>query len=71
MTNLRTAFASLVVVLLILGWGRAAMAAMNDGARDWALLVDGPQAGPIRMLALVVLLGAIALAFVKEPEAAP
>lgn len=68
MTNLRTAFASLVVVLLVLGWGRAATAAMNGEATEWVKLVDGPQAGPIRLLALVILLGAIALAFVKEKE---
>ena len=71
MTNLRTAFASLVVVLLVLGWGRAASAAMSGQALEWAQLVDGPQAGPIRLLALVMLLGAIALAFVKDREATP
>lgn len=71
MTNLRTAFASLVVVLLVLGWGRAVMAAMNGEANEWARLVDGPQATPIRLLALVVLLAAIALGFVKEKEATP
>ena len=71
MTNLRTAFASLVVVLLVLGWGRATSAAMSGEAFEWAKLVDGPQAGPIRLLALVMLLGAIALAFVQDREATP
>lgn len=69
MTNLRAALTVLVVVLLVLGWGGAAMASLRGEAGEWALRVDGPEAGPIRALALVLLVGAIALAFVPEREA--
>lgn len=69
MTNLRAAFTSLVVALLALGWLGAALAAMKGEAAAWAEKVDGAQAGPIRLLALVVLLAAIALAFVPDREA--
>ena len=69
MTNLRAALTSLVVALLALGWLRAALASMSGDAAAWAEKVDGPQAGPIRLLALVVLLGAVALAFVPDREA--
>ncbi len=67
MTNLRTALAALVVVLLVLGWGGAAFAAMNGTATEWAVKMD---AAPIRTLALVVLIGATIAAFVPEREAA-
>lgn len=66
MTNLRAAFATLVVVLLVFGWGGAAWAAMHGNALEWAQKTD---AAPIRTLALVVLLAAIALAFVPDREA--
>ncbi|RYG22097.1 hypothetical protein EON82_17720 [bacterium] len=69
MTNLRAALTSLVVALLALGWLGAALASMSGEAAAWAEKVDGPQAGPIRLLALVVLFGAIALAFVPDREA--
>jgi succinate dehydrogenase hydrophobic anchor subunit len=68
MTNLRAAFTSLAVVLLALGWLGAALASMSGEAAAWAEKVDGPQAGPIRLLALVVLLGAVALSFVPDRE---
>ena len=67
MTNLRTALAALVVVLLVLGWGGAAFAAMNGTATEWASKMD---AAPIRTLALIVLIGAIVAAFVPDQEAA-
>ena len=73
MTNLRTALTALVVALLVFGWGGAAFAAMDakpNAAKEWATRLDGPDAGPIRLLALVVLLAALVLAFVpdREPE---
>lgn len=70
MTNLRTAFAALVVALLTLGWGGAALAAVRGTAGEWAEKVDGAGAGPVRMLALVVLVAAVGLAFVPDREAA-
>lgn len=63
MTNLRTALAALVVVLLVAGWGGAAFAAMGGTAADWATRVD---AAPVRLLALVVLVAAVAFAFVPD-----
>lgn len=72
MSNLRTAFAALAIVLLTLGWGGAALAAVGGRGSEWAIRLDGPATGgPIRLLALVVLLGAIGLAFVPEREPAP
>jgi hypothetical protein len=68
MTNLRAALTSLVVALLALGWLRAAFASMSGEAAAWTEKVDGAQAGPIRLLALVVLLTAIGLAFVPDRE---
>ena len=65
MTNLRTALTTLLVALLVAGWGGAALAAMVGNAADWAVKVD---AAPIRLLALVALLGAVLLAFVPERE---
>lgn len=69
MTNLRAALTSLVIAMLALGWLGAAFAAMNGEAATWAEKIDGAQAGPVRLLALVVLLGAIGLAFVPDREA--
>lgn len=68
MTNLRTALSALLAVLLVLGWGGAAFAAMNGTASDWAVKTD---AAPIRLLSLVALVGSVVLAFVpeREPEA--
>lgn len=67
MTNLRTAFSALVVALLGVGWSGAAWASLHGAAGEWAVWVD---AAPIRALALVVLVVAVALAFVpdREPE---
>lgn len=65
MTNLRTALTALVVALLVLGWGGASRAAVRGDAADWATRAD---AAPIRLLALVVLIGAVALAFVPDRE---
>ena len=69
MTNLRAALTSLVVAMLALGWLRAAFAAMSGEAASWAEKVDGAQASPIRLLAFVVFLGAVGLAFVPDREA--
>lgn len=65
MTNLRTALTALVVALLVAGWGGAAFAAMGGTAAEWAARMD---AAAIRALALVVLAGAVVLAFVPERE---
>ena len=70
MTKIRAALTSLVVVLLVLGWGKAAYAGITGEAPAWAERVDGPQAAPIRMLALIVLVGAVVLAFVPDREPA-
>lgn len=67
MTNLRAALTVLVVALLVLGWAGAALAAMNGTAADWAVRVDAPA---IRLLALIALVAAIVLAFVKDEEEA-
>lgn len=69
MTNLRTALTALVVALLVLGWGAAAFAAMDGRSSEWAARLDGPAtSGPVRLLALVVLLAAIVSAFVPDRE---
>ncbi len=65
MTNLRAALTALVVALLVVGWGGAALASMSGTAADWAVKAD---AAPVRALALVVLAGAVVLAFVPEKE---
>ena len=65
MTNLRAALTALLATLLVAGWGGAALAAMGGTAGDWATKAD---AAPIRLLALVALLGSIALAFVPDRE---
>ena len=63
MTNLRTAFSALVVALLGLGSAGSAWAALHGSAPDWARKAD---AEPIRMLALLILVIAVLLAFVPE-----
>lgn len=67
MTNLRAALTALLAALLVLGWGGAALAAMGGTAADWAVRTD---AAPVRLLALVALVGAVALAFVPDRDAA-
>ena len=65
MTNLRAALTTLLVALLVAGWGGAAFAAMGGTAAEWAAKADS---APIRLLALVALLGAVVLAFVPDQE---
>lgn len=71
MTHLRNAFAALVVVLLVLGWGGAAMAGVHGTAGEWASSVDDGKTGAvIQRLALIILVAAVGLAFVPDREEA-
>lgn len=68
MSTVRNVLAVLSIVLLTAGWLGAALAGIGLRAADWAVKMDGPQAGPVRLLALVLLLVAIVLAFVPAKE---
>ena len=68
MINVRAALTVLLAALLVLGWGGAALAALGGTAADWSAKAD---AAPIRLLALVALLGALALALVPDREPEP
>ena len=65
MRDLRAAVTALVIALLVVGWGGAAWAAMEGKAGEWAIKAD---AAPIRLLALVVLVAAVVLAFMPDRE---
>ncbi len=56
-----------LVAVLLMGGGFVAseFAALGGTAQDYAAKVDQP---PIRLLALVVLVGAVALAFVRDTD---
>ena len=65
MTNLRTTLTILVVARLGMGGIGATLAAFSGTATEWAVKMD---AAPIRLLCLLVLVGAIGFAFVPNGE---
>jgi len=65
MKTVRMALSALTIGLLGLGFIASQLAGLSGNQMKYAEQVD---AAPIRMLALVLLLGAVALAFVPERE---
>lgn len=66
MKSARQIVGILLIVLLTLGYAASQWMTLQGRAAEWAAKVDVP---PIRMLALVLLVGALALAFVPDREA--
>jgi len=68
MKTVRLALSVLSVLLLLAGYLASQAAALDGTAADYAQKVD---AAPIRILALVFLVAAIVLSFVREGEESP
>ena len=65
MRTVRTAFAILVIALLCSGYAASQWAYFHGDAAGYAQRVDVPA---VRTLALVILVGAILLAFIRDRE---
>jgi hypothetical protein len=63
MRSARLAFSVIVLVLLAAGYLASQYFWFSGDPQRWTTMIDTP---PIVMLSLLILLGAIALAFVKE-----
>lgn len=66
MKNVRLILSVATLVLLVGGYAASQAAVFNGSTEAYAKKIDSPQ---IQALALILLVGAVALAFVRDPEA--
>jgi succinate dehydrogenase hydrophobic anchor subunit len=65
MKTLRVVLSAVSVILLLAGYLASQYTALNGTASDYASKVDQP---PVRLLALLLLVAAVVLAFIPERE---
>ena len=66
MTKVRTVLSILVIVLLGVGYAGSQFSVFRGNASDYAAKIDSP---PVKLLALLILLASVVLAFVRIGEA--